>query len=395
MAFITVSSGQTVNGYNVINEFFDVYSGGAVSATTVGTGGFLQIYTGGTATGTVVTGQGFEELIGGHDSSVTLDGGFLIDGAGSSVTGLTFNGGGFAAVSGSIDGAVISPGATFQVGAGGTATNTTIEAGAVADFNAIPFSANATATLNAATDVLTISGGGTTSTVQLAGSYAGETFSLSSDLGIDTLLSNTIGTDIAVNAASINPGAEVANVYEAVLQRTPDAAGLAFWSNRLGSGSLPLIGFNNAIATSQEAQANVAPIVGLYTILGRAPDQAGLQFWVQQHEAGTPLSAIAGDFLASPEGQQIYGSPVVASAASDAAFVNKAYQEVLGRSADAGGFALWTGQLQANAITPGAVLASFVLSPEGQARDAPAATSFLIAAANGTANYGGSLFPTG
>ena len=62
MAYITVSSGQTVNGYDVINEFFQVYSGGSVSATTVGSSGFLQIYTGGTATGSVVTGQGFEQL---------------------------------------------------------------------------------------------------------------------------------------------------------------------------------------------------------------------------------------------------------------------------------------------------------------------------------------------
>ena len=330
--------------------------------------------------------------MGGNDSNVTLDGGFLSVGGGSSVTGLTFNGGGFAEVSGSINGAVISPGATFQVGTGGTATNTTLEAGAVADFTAIPFSANATATLNAATDVLTISGGGTTSTVQLAGSYAGETFSLSSDLGISTFGSGTFGTDIAV---STNPGNEVANVYEAVLQRAPDAIGLAFWSTALGNGSLAPTGLNDAIATSQEAQANVVPIVDLYTILGRAPDQAGLQFWVQQHEAGTSLNTIAGDFLASPEGQEVYGSPNIASAASDAASVNTAYQEGLGRSADAGGFASWTGALQANALTPGAVLADIALSPEGQARDASAATNFLVLTANGTANYGRSLFPTG
>ncbi len=196
-------------------------------------------------------------------------------------------------------------------------------------------------------------------------------------------------------AGGANPGAEVSKVYEAVLQRAPDAGGLALFSNALSDGSLAPTGFADAIATSQEAQANVAPIVDLYTILGRAPDQAGLQLWVQQYEAGTPLSTIAGDFLASPEGKQVYGSPVAASAASDAAFVNTAYQEVLGRSADAGGFALWTGALQANALTPGAVLADIALSPEGQARDASAATNFLIAAANGTANYGGSLFPTG
>ena len=192
-----------------------------------------------------------------------------------------------------------------------------------------------------------------------------------------------------------NPGAEVSQAYAAVLQRAPDAAGLALFSNALGNGSLAPTGLDAAIANSAEAQADIVPIVDLYTILGRAPDQAGLQHWVQVYEAGAPLSVIAGGFLASSEGQQIYGSPVVASASSDAAFVNQAYKEVLGRSADAGGFALWTGGLRANAITPGAVLANLVLSPEAQGRDAPAATNFLIEAANGTANYQGSLFPAG
>ena len=196
-------------------------------------------------------------------------------------------------------------------------------------------------------------------------------------------------------AGGSNPTAEVSQAYLAVLARVPDAPGLALWTGALSSGALAPTGFNDDVANSPEAQGNVVPIVDLYTILGRAPDQAGLQFWVQQHEAGAPLSGIAAGFLASSEGQRIYGTPVVASASSDAAFVNKAYQEVLGRSADAGGFAAWTGALRANAITPGAVLADFVLSSEAQARDAPAATNFLVAAANGTANYGGSLFPAG
>ena len=196
-------------------------------------------------------------------------------------------------------------------------------------------------------------------------------------------------------AGGSNPGAEVAQVFEAVLQRAPDAGGLALFSNALATGGLAPTGFNDALATSQEAQIDVAPIVDLYTVLGRAPDQAGLQHWVGVYETGAPLSVIAGGFLESSEGQQIYGSPVVTNASSDAAFVNRAFREVLGRPADPGGFALYTNALQVGAITPGTVLASFVSSPEGQARDAVAATNFLIQAANGTANYDGSFFPTG
>ncbi len=191
------------------------------------------------------------------------------------------------------------------------------------------------------------------------------------------------------------PGAQTSQVFASVLQRSPDAGGLAFFSNALGTGSLAPTGLATAIATSPEAQGNVVTVVDLYTILGRAPDQGGLQFWVQQYEAGVALGSIAGTFLASSEGQGIYGKVDVTNASSDASFVNKAYREVLGRSADAGGFAAWTGQLQGNAITPGAMLAAFVVSPEGHARDASAATNFLIQAASGTANYGGSLFPTG
>ncbi len=398
MAFVTVNSGQTVTGHYVTNEYLQVYSGGTVTATTVEANGFLEVYTGGSATGTIVSYSGFEILMsGGHDSSATVNsGGYLLVDAGAVASGTVISKGAFVTVTGgAISNALVSAGAYVDVSKGGMLTGATFQPGAGADFADIPYSANATATLNAATDILTITGGGTTSTVQLAGNYTGDTFSLSSDFSVLNFGQGPAGTNIMVNAARANPDTEVTNVYEAVLQRAPDTTGLAFWSNGLGSGSVPPIGFSYAIATSQEAQANVVPIVDVYTTLGRAPDQAGLQFWVQQYEAGTSLNVIAGDFLASPEGQQVYGSPVVASAASDAAFVNTAYQKVLGRSADAGGFALWTDTLHANAITPGAVLADLALSPEGQARDASAATNFLIAAANGTANYGGSLFPTG
>ena len=149
------------------------------------------------------------------------------------------------------------------------------------------------------------------------------------------------------------------------------------------------------MATSAEAQTNVAPIVDLYTILGRAPDQVGLAAWVQRYEGGLPLDTIAGDFLQSREGQSIYGTVNPANAGQDAAFVNRAYQVVLGRAADGVGFSAWTSRLSSGVVTPGAMLADFVFSAEGQARDAGAATNFLVDAAAGSANYAGSLFPAG
>ena len=187
---------------------------------------------------------------------------------------------------------------------------------------------------------------------------------------------------------------EITQFYDNVLQRSPAAADVAYWGATVSSGALTLQQVDYTIATSAEARADVVPIADLYTALGRAPDAGGLQGWVHGLEGGTPLASIAGGFLASAEGQAIYGSALDTSPAANAAFVATLYRETLGRAADAAGAQGWTTLLDSGALTRGQVLVDFVGTPEAQARDATPVTDFLLAAGNGAADYGGP-FPGG
>ena len=96
---------------------------------------------------------------------------------------------------------------------------------------------------------------------------------------------------------------------------------------------------------------------------GRAPDATGLAYWVQRLASGTSMGRVASSFVASPELRRLYGS------LSNAAFVDRVYRNVLGRAADADGRAFWIDQL-GRGRTRGNVLLSFAVSAEHVARTA-------------------------
>ncbi len=130
---------------------------------------------------------------------------------------------------------------------------------------------------------------------------------------------------------------QITQFYNNILQRAPDPAGLLYWDTAVDSGAQTLAQAEYAIATSTESEANVVPIVELYTVFNRAPDAAGLQYWVGALRGGESLTSIAGSFLTSAEGQKIYGTTVGTNPAANIAFLDTAYQNVLGRAPDAAG----------------------------------------------------------
>lgn len=208
------------------------------------------------------------------------------------------------------------------------------------------------------------------------------------------------GHQLIATAAEVDLGgspstAQITQIYTNILQRAPDPGGLQYWDAAVDTGGLTFAQVANAIANSPEAHTNVVPIVEMYTALGRAPDQVGLHNWVQFYVGGESLSDIAAGFLNSVEGQGIYGTAAGTSPTANLAFLDKVYQNVLGRAPDTAGEQYWVGQLNAGTWTPAQVLTAIVRSPDAQARDATPVTNFLVAAGNGTANYGGSLFPAG
>ena len=122
------------------------------------------------------------------------------------------------------------------------------------------------------------------------------------------------------------------------------------------SGSLS-VGRIPALACSWQPAARL-----YWAELGREPDSAGLSFWTSQlSNSIATLSQEADALASSPEFATRYGG------LDNAGFVNRLYENVLGRAADASGQAAWTNAL-ANGAIRGSVVIGFSESVESKAR---------------------------
>ena len=94
-------------------------------------------------------------------------------------------------------------------------------------------------------------------------------------------------------------------VYNNVLGRAPDSAGLAFWTGQLDSGQVTRGGVMLGFAGSAEYQSiigNEVYVTMMYAgMLRRAPDPSGFAFWVGYRDAGNSGLALVNGFLAAPE----------------------------------------------------------------------------------------------
>ncbi len=98
----------------------------------------------------------------------------------------------------------------------------------------------------------------------------------------------------------------VARVYERVLDRVPDPAGLAYWSegiiDRLTVAELTLQVLSSEEFFLRNGASNPGYVTGLYdAILDRVPDRAGLDYWVGRLDAGASRLAVAHQFTGSAE----------------------------------------------------------------------------------------------
>lgn len=109
------------------------------------------------------------------------------------------------------------------------------------------------------------------------------------------------------------------------------------------------------VANEQEAQAQ-----RLYkAIFNRDADHDGSQYWSEQVKNGFDLHSIAQCFIESPESQSM-------GQLTDEQFVEKLYNNALGRASDPAGKAYWLDQLATGALDRASVALCFVGSPEGQ-----------------------------
>ncbi len=100
---------------------------------------------------------------------------------------------------------------------------------------------------------------------------------------------------------------------------------------------------------------------GLYqAVFNRLPDAAGLGFWINALDTGASLIDVTNTFISSPEFVATYNSLDTAN------FVRLLYVNILNRTAEPGGFAYWTGVLDAGATDRANVVLNFSASPEFQ-----------------------------
>jgi hypothetical protein len=109
---------------------------------------------------------------------------------------------------------------------------------------------------------------------------------------------------LAIFPDSLSSPAFATALYQKLLGRAPDPAGLAYWNFMLNFGvprSLVLNGF----ITSPEYDTRVAHRVAanlLYmTLLQRAGEPAGINFWTVSLDFGVTMNSVVGSFINSPE----------------------------------------------------------------------------------------------
>lgn len=176
-------------------------------------------------------------------------------------------------------------------------------------------------------------------------------------------------------------------LYNNVLDRNPDATGLANWTERLEDGSWSraqvVIGFSQSAefiaktdmqaelygishALAQSSQASWGDdVFRLYqATLDRAPDFTGFDNWSGRLADGQAYLGVVNGFVQSREFQNTYG------ALDNGGFVDQLYQNVLGREADATGLANWTARLD-NGMSRAEVVRGFAQSAEFTAATAP------------------------
>jgi hypothetical protein len=94
------------------------------------------------------------------------------------------------------------------------------------------------------------------------------------------------------------------------------------------------------------------------TVLDRLPDAGGLAFWIGARGQGLTLAQMADAFTGSAEFEARYG------ALGDRGFVEQLYLNALDRPGDEEGIAHWTGALDAGALSRAEVVADFAFSHE-------------------------------
>ncbi|GAB4404591.1 MAG: hypothetical protein OHK0048_24110 [Rhodoferax sp.] len=154
-----------------------------------------------------------------------------------------------------------------------------------------------------------------------------------------------------------NPGF-VAQQYRDFLGREAETDGLNYWVSLLDSGSIHRAEVVKSFFDSAEFQESRAGVARLYyAYFGRIPDYSGLMYWSEQLSRGIGLDSVSEAFAQSTEFITSYG------ALSDAAFIERVYQNVLEHAPDTAGLSYWMSELS-QGLGRGAMMTRFSESTE-------------------------------
>ena len=164
--------------------------------------------------------------------------------------------------------------------------------------------------------------------------------------------------------------------YQNVLGRAADAPGLTYWLNNLGHGATRadvVVNFGessefktkiaatlpNGLWDQDEGATSIARVY--QATLGRHPDETGLRYWDNALDNGTSLRDMVQGFTGSTEFAARFGNP------DNAGFIDRLYQNVLGRAPDAPGFDYWKSGIDAGTLTRTDLVLNFSESTEFKA----------------------------
>lgn len=190
---------------------------------------------------------------------------------------------------------------------------------------------------------------------------------------------------VYLNMPGADSGAEypvseefIIQLYSSILGRQPDADGLEYWKARMRSGATAadlILGFFESEEMTNRNLSDSEYLEYAYTaILGRSPDAAGKAYWLQELAEGCTRKYILTGFVESTEFYNMCTSfgiikgSITALAPADknagqTKFVVRLYRNIFNREPDEAGLNDWTNRLQ-NGLSACQLVEGFVYSDE-------------------------------
>lgn len=170
-------------------------------------------------------------------------------------------------------------------------------------------------------------------------------------------------------------------LYELVMKRDSDDAGIKYWKNRLVIGEINASNVARfffscdefyALNYSDDEYINV-----LYSVFfNRTPDKAGKDYWLGEIKKGSTKRTVLEGFIASEEWANtcldfgvVSGTTTKPTVKKEATkevvtFINSLYTDVLGRDSEKSGLDYWAGELAYMRMSAKDVASGFFFSPE-------------------------------